>query len=278
MNHEPATTAAQLAVDPISAASPDMSDADFSALRESIRTQGQLVPIVMHDGQVIDGRKRLAACVALNLTPVTIELGAEADPETAATALNLLRTHYTTSQRAMFVSRLATIRRGTVSGTRPRSPNSDISIPEAASLGGVAPSAVSEAKRLRSEADPKVIRAVERGDLTLHAAGRIVASVPRDAQASTVERVVASRTPGKRNTSTAAVLGVDVRKGRAMPPKPAVEALSRLFRQLTDSMEVLKQYSDAPLPDWDTRRIWVRQLGDAMHELRRYKRRLEEER
>ena len=97
--------AAEIAVDPISAASPDMSPAEFAALTASIKTQGQLVPIVVHDGRVIDGRKRLAACKALGIEPTVIEF-VNTDPTVIATDLNLRRTHYTASQRAMFVGKI----------------------------------------------------------------------------------------------------------------------------------------------------------------------------
>src|SRR5262245_4844857 len=59
---------------PISAASPDMDDAQFNELVEDIRERGQLVPICVANGEVIDGRKRLRACELLNIEPKTVNV------------------------------------------------------------------------------------------------------------------------------------------------------------------------------------------------------------
>jgi len=42
---------------------------DFNSLVESIATEGLRDPIVMHDGVLVDGRNRLAACKAANVDP-----------------------------------------------------------------------------------------------------------------------------------------------------------------------------------------------------------------
>lgn len=197
----------------ISAASPDMADADFAALRESIRTLGQLVPIVLHRGEVIDGRKRLAACRALGIEPQTIALADEADAAENALALNVLRTHYTAAQCAAFVSKLATLTSadaGRIYGgptvNLQEAPSSGLTVAQAAALGGVSPSLVAQAKRVRRDGDPEVIAAVERGDLTLHAAKTIIAATPKAEQSAVVARVV-EENRGNRNLRTAKILG-----------------------------------------------------------------------
>lgn len=61
-------------------------------------------PSVLFAGEVIDGRKREAACRQLGTRPKTVELEPGADPAAAARSLNILRTHYTASQRALFAA------------------------------------------------------------------------------------------------------------------------------------------------------------------------------
>jgi len=43
------------------AASPEMSETEFSALLNSIEELGQLLPIFVHGTEIIDGRKRYRA-------------------------------------------------------------------------------------------------------------------------------------------------------------------------------------------------------------------------
>jgi ParB-like chromosome segregation protein Spo0J len=46
---------------------------DFNSLVESIATEGLRDPIVMHDGALVDGRNRLAACKAANVDPLFVQ-------------------------------------------------------------------------------------------------------------------------------------------------------------------------------------------------------------
>lgn len=69
-----------LRVSNVSAASPDMSDEAYRELVEDIRKHGQLVPIWISNGEVIDGRKRLRACGELGIDPKVIDLSDGQDP------------------------------------------------------------------------------------------------------------------------------------------------------------------------------------------------------
>ena len=48
---------------------PVMDEAAFAALVADIATHGQREPILIHNGQVIDGRHRLRACEQLGIEP-----------------------------------------------------------------------------------------------------------------------------------------------------------------------------------------------------------------
>ena len=107
-----------LRISPISEASPDMDDAQFNELVEDIRARGQLVAIwVSADGEVIDGRKRLRACELLNIEAKTVNVS-DGDGADLARSLNILRTHYTASQRAMFAAEMANLKVGDVKSQR----------------------------------------------------------------------------------------------------------------------------------------------------------------
>lgn len=99
---------------------PVMDEAAFAALVTDIADHGQREPILLLDGQVIDGRHRLRACEQLGLEPLVREVSADdGDPFGLVVSLNLHRRHLNESQRAMVAARLATFGKGRPSGNPP---------------------------------------------------------------------------------------------------------------------------------------------------------------
>jgi len=255
----------------MSSASPDLADDTMTALRESIATLGQLVPIVMWCGQVIDGRKRLACCEVLGIEPVTVTLADESNAAEHAGALNLLRTHYTPSQRATYAGRLATLKSGGEYRSASNLKSPALSLTEAASMMGVSVSAALQARRVQRKAAPELVSAVERGDLTLSAAEKIADRVPIAEQPAIAARVCSEKV-GKKNMP-AKVLGFA--KARAPKPKPVADILSRLFIQVEDCTRILADHLDAPLPDAATQEDWLASLDRILPPLRQMRRRLQ---
>lgn len=235
-------------VSELSARSPDMSDADFAAFVEDIRTNGQLVPIWIRGGEVIDGRKRLAACRQLCVEPKVINIDPNQDAEAVARALNVLRTHYTASQRAMFAAERVNATKG--DNKRDIHKNGDVvTAGEAARDVGVHVNAVQEAKRVRRVGAPEVADAVKRGRLTLHAASQIVDEVSVAKQPAAVERVVEASKGKSRHTPVASVLkGVDRRRDRAVP-KPVHEQFARAVQMIDVASEIIAKHADAAAND-----------------------------
>lgn len=261
-------------IGPISAASPDMSDSEMTALRESIAKIGQQVPVLVWRGQVIDGRKRMAACAELGITPLMTHLAEDATPGDYATALNLLRTHYTTSQRAVFAERIATADKSTAVKTwrakeRGATGNSQFppTIEEAAKAFGVEQSTVSAARRVRRTASPEIMKAVETGKLTLHAAEKIARTVPEAEQASVLEKVTEARGGRGRNSPISKVLDQDGRRDRAHP-KPVNEQFARSVQMLTIAAEVITQHVEAAATDM-RRKAFLETLRDVRTALTR---------
>jgi len=86
---------------PLSAAFPDMPDAELQALVDDIEVEGQRVPIMLFDGKVLDGWHRLRACLRL-LLPVEFEtLAEDVDPRRWVISQNVSRRHLNASQRAI---------------------------------------------------------------------------------------------------------------------------------------------------------------------------------
>jgi ParB-like chromosome segregation protein Spo0J len=153
---------------------PEASPEDFAALVESIRAVGQLEPIRLWDGRVIDGRHRMRACEELGIEPVfrvvpPEEVGGGTDAGLLAyvLALNINRRHATTSQRAIAAAKAVTTEHG---GNRSKSSNDDLSRERAATLFNVGTATLDRARQLINEADARVVDLVARGALSLNAA------------------------------------------------------------------------------------------------------------
>jgi hypothetical protein len=84
---------------PLSAAFPAMLPAEFDALRDNIKKQGQRHPIITIGDQVLDGWHRLRACLDLGIDPYCKEYGGQ-DPAGYVLSSNLHRRHLSASQRA----------------------------------------------------------------------------------------------------------------------------------------------------------------------------------
>lgn len=90
---------------------PALSDAEFRALKDSLREHGCLVAIEYDEnGDVLDGHHRLRALRELGITShprvIRAGLGGHADKVAHALALNVHRRHLTPKQRAEAVLRL----------------------------------------------------------------------------------------------------------------------------------------------------------------------------
>jgi hypothetical protein len=76
---------------------PDLPKPDFDALVEDIRRHGVKVPILVHRGQILDGRQRYRACQLLNLTCPTVSWNGR-DPWFEVQSRNLMRRHLAKDQ------------------------------------------------------------------------------------------------------------------------------------------------------------------------------------
>lgn len=78
---------------------PLMDEGALNALAESIRANGQLHPVVMFGGRILDGRNRWLACSIAGVQPKTTVYAGDA-PTQFAYEMNATRRHLTPIQRA----------------------------------------------------------------------------------------------------------------------------------------------------------------------------------
>jgi hypothetical protein len=82
---------------PVALLFPALPPADYEALKEDIRRNGVKVPILVHGGQILDGRHRYQACRELGIRCLVIEWNGH-DPWLEVQSRNLIRRHLAKDQ------------------------------------------------------------------------------------------------------------------------------------------------------------------------------------
>lgn len=168
---------------------PVMPDDSFRELVEDIRANGQLQPITLYEGKILDGRHRDRACRELGIAPITEDYTGD-NPAGYVLSLNVQRRHLTTSQRAMIATRFlpalkeeARGRQGARVDLTSASFDAEVSsdstdrpqrsADHAANLVGVSAASVERAARV-AEASPAMAERVLAGEMTVTAAAKQV--------------------------------------------------------------------------------------------------------
>lgn len=168
------------AIHPACSALPLIDGECFQQLCDSIKKDGQLEPIrVSNDGQLLDGRCRLAACFALGIEP-NLEVSSD-DPWAIATS-NVARRHLTAGQRAVVatellaveqeaakVRKLAALKAGAENPERRKSGVRGRAAKIVGDAVGVSADTVSKAAKLPADLKRKVLD----GEVSLNAASRL---------------------------------------------------------------------------------------------------------
>ena len=183
---------------PISDVWPMMDEAKIAELADDIRRNGQLVPVWLYEGKILDGRNRWAACKIAGVDPKTKEYTGD-EPTAFAVSLNDRRRHMNKGSLAAVAAELEPFfaedakRRQIESGKQHgRGQKVVEKVPqpidarllpkareEAAKSVGVNDRYVQDAKKVKSEA-PEVFERLKAGKITLQDAKREVAKKPTD--------------------------------------------------------------------------------------------------
>jgi hypothetical protein len=196
VRHQPdRPTAELLRLHPLGELFPRIDGDEFKELVASIKANGLRDPIIVHHGMVLDGRNRQLACQAAGVRCDYQPLPEGQDPLTFVIDKNLNRRHLTISQRAMVAAKLANLKDGqTKAGTQICAP---VSQEDSAERLKVSQRSVQSATKVKDDAVPEVIQAVERGDVTVSVAAEI-AELPQAEQRKVVaEGTTAIKTKAK---------------------------------------------------------------------------------
>lgn len=93
----------ELELHPLCTLFPRLTGADFDALRDDIAANGLRQPIVMHDGMILDGGNRYAACLAAKVKPAFVEFRGDSIGAFVLSA-NMHRRHLSAGQQAAIVA------------------------------------------------------------------------------------------------------------------------------------------------------------------------------
>jgi hypothetical protein len=175
---------------PIADVWPMMDEAKLAELADDIRKNGQLVPVWLYDGKILDGRNRWAACKIAGVEPKTKEYTGD-EPTAFAVSLNDRRRHMNKGALAAVAAELEPHFAADAKRRQARKPKAESvqeKIPEqkraqareeAAKSVGVNDRYVSDAKKVKTEA-PEVFERLKAGKITLQDAKREVAKKPTD--------------------------------------------------------------------------------------------------
>ena len=181
---------------PIADVWPMMDEAKIQELADDIRKNGQLVPVWIYEGKILDGRNRWAACKIAGIEPKTQEYTGD-EPTAFAVSLNDRRRHMNKGSLAAVAAELephfaADAKRrqrdsgGDKKSATARSVKEKVPEPiraqareEAAKSVGVNDRYVSDAKKVKADA-PEVFERLKAGTITLQDAKREAAKKPTD--------------------------------------------------------------------------------------------------
>lgn len=161
----------QLTAHPAADLFPAMAPADFDALVADIREHGQLEPIAIHDGMILDGRHRYRACRQLGLEPITTEWNGAGTPEAFAISKNLHRRQLDASQRAMVAAAFARLKRG---GDQSANLRNGLTAAALSKMFNVSTRSIETARVVRAKGAPELVEAVQSGAMKVSTAADLV--------------------------------------------------------------------------------------------------------
>src|SRR5262245_40073189 len=143
--------------------------AAFEALVDDIRERRQQDPVWLYEGKILDGRNRYLACQRLG-REIQVKDFTGADPIGFVLSANLHRRHLDESQRAMVGAKLTDLEKGANQYTE------GVSIETASKLLNVGRASINRARKVLASGDPKLVAAVEQGQVSVSAAANQTAS------------------------------------------------------------------------------------------------------
>lgn len=240
---------------------PMLQEPEMAGLAADIKANGQIDPIILHEGKILDGRNRYAACRIAGVEPIT-EQFTGADALAFVLGHNLHRRHLTASQLAMIAEKVATIRHGEMGNGRKVELSTDNSTIEpdrktrkqAAVDLGVSEPSIDRARVVRKRGIPELSEAVESGKVTVRRAAAI-ANMPQDLQPEAIKSAIegnfvspqpAGRKPAQADAKPRSFKNAKVIESNGMAifaaAKSVMDRLSNADTQYHESLQAMQAY------------------------------------
>ncbi len=156
---------------------------EFVDLKADIKANGVHEPIVIYNGQILDGRNRFRACQEVGVTPEFTEYQGN-DPVGYVVSLNLHRRHMNETQRSAVGASIANLSVGKPNSANWRNNNTQA---QAAERLNVSERSVNRAKKVQQEGVPELFEAIQGGTVSVSAAAD-VATLPTGEQQAIVAK------------------------------------------------------------------------------------------
>lgn len=188
---------------PLCSCIPEMSDADYAALKADIAEHGLREKIVLYDGMILDGRNRYRACQETHTSAVTVNGDFTDANEAAAFVLskNLKRRHMTPSQISAALAAIDDflLSANEYQNNKPptggksvtnteRQGRPELPTTKAAKAAGVSVRSMERARAVKRD-DPEVFEEVKAGKKTLRAAEKEIKAAAMPVEMPTVDEV-----------------------------------------------------------------------------------------
>jgi ParB-like chromosome segregation protein Spo0J len=237
---------------PISELLPAMSDDELLQLTADIREHGLHQPVVVYEGQILDGRHRFKACEASGVPPRFTEFhGDDAGAAALVYSANLARRQLSKSQLAIAGAKLkawhavrakermlAGVKRGNPMANPPQG-DEGAARDHAAKAVGVGGKLIDQAENVMRKAVPEVARLVEVGAMALNEAAKI-AELPKDTQRRIAAQPTKTIRQGElRNALKKSSAGRKARTSQSQIVQPSDAPGSPLVRTLLSRLELL---------------------------------------
>jgi hypothetical protein len=179
---------------------------NFEDIMTSIKEQGQLDPITLYEGKILDGVQRYRICGLYGIE-TRFETPEITDPLAYVLAKNKHRRHATKGQIAMAVAKMAKLPRGgNGSNQYEQKSKCDVTshlqnVNQLAKAAGISTKEIGRAKHIHAKGSPEVIEAVQTGKICADIGSRI-AKLPKEAQAEAVQKAKTKKPPKMKTIET----------------------------------------------------------------------------
>lgn len=193
---------------------------EFDELVADVKSNGLREKIMLHEGQILDGRNRYRACIAAEID-AEFEMFSGADPVSYVISKNVHRRHLTPSQRGMAAADLCNLLPGRPKESDKNTTSQEgVSTFDAAQRMGTSRATVERAREISRKGTPELVNAVRSGKVDVATAQKAARLAP-EKQAKVVAEAEAGHANVVRNVvkqGTREVREADLGKKQAELP------------------------------------------------------------